>query len=100
VTTRLILDEMFHPRIAEELSARGHDCLAVVAEADLRRSSDEDLLQRAAAEPVPPLIDTSDAAFPRDRHSIGRLIGALDDACASEALAATGGVLWLRPRDR
>jgi predicted nuclease of predicted toxin-antitoxin system len=50
VTTRLLLDEMFHPRIAEELRARGHDCLAVVADADLRRSSDEDLLQRAAGD--------------------------------------------------
>jgi hypothetical protein len=44
----MFLDEMFHPRIAEELSTRGRDCVAVVADAALRRSSDQNLLQLAA----------------------------------------------------
>ncbi|MGH3504739.1 MAG: DUF5615 family PIN-like protein [Nocardioidaceae bacterium] len=119
--TRLLLDEMFHPRIATELAARGHDCVAVVAEAALRESSDAELLAHAladgralvtnnvvdferlrrqhtaAGEPVPPLIYTSDAAFPRDRRFIGRLITALEHAWTSDASATTGGVLWLQP---
>lgn len=44
MSTRLLLDEVFHPRIATELTARGHDCLAVAAEANLRESSDVELL--------------------------------------------------------
>jgi predicted nuclease of predicted toxin-antitoxin system len=47
VSSRLLLDEMFSPRIATELAARGHDCLAVVADPVARMSSDADLLRRA-----------------------------------------------------
>jgi hypothetical protein len=124
VTARLLLDEMFHPRIATELSARGHDCLAVAADPALRETSDAVLLQHAveedrtlvtnnmvdferlrrqrsaAGETVPPLIYTSDTAFPRNRRFIGRVITALDRACTSNAIAATGGVLWLHPVSR
>lgn len=32
MTIRLLLDEMFHPRIATELTGRGHDCVAVAAQ--------------------------------------------------------------------
>lgn len=87
MSVRLLLDEMFHPRIASELTARGHDCLAVAAEPDLRESDDADLLAYAleqrrtlvtnnvvdferlrrqrdhTGQAVPPLIYTSDAAF-------------------------------------
>jgi hypothetical protein len=111
---------MFHPRIATALTARGHDCLAVASDPALRESSDADLLQRAvdddrtlvtnnvvdferlrrqrsvAGEVLAPLIYTSDTAFPRNRRFIGRLVAALDQACSSDAIAATGGVLWLR----
>ncbi|MGH3095162.1 MAG: DUF5615 family PIN-like protein [Streptosporangiales bacterium] len=117
MSTHLLLDEMFHPRIATELATRGHDCVAVAAAAALRESSDAELLAHArtlvtnnvvdverlrrhhtvAGEPVPPLIYTSDAAFPRDRRFIGRLISALDHACTSDALATAGSVLWLQP---
>ena len=34
MSVRLLLDEMFHTRIASELTARGHDCLAVAADSD------------------------------------------------------------------
>lgn len=119
MSVRLLLDEMFHPRIASELTARGHDCLAVAAEPDLRESDDADLLAYAleqrrtlvtnnvvdferlrrqrdhTGQAVPPLIYTSDAAFPRDRRFVGRLIAALDHACSSDAVTAAGGVLWL-----
>ncbi|MBS9532882.1 DUF5615 family PIN-like protein [Mycobacterium sp. M1] len=119
MTARLLLDEMFHPRIATELTARGYDCVAVAAHAVPRESPDNDLLQRAvdenrvlvtnnvvdferlrrqrhaAGEVVPGLIYTSDIAFPRNRRFIGRLITALDRACAGSAVTAAGGVLWL-----
>ncbi len=121
MSTRLLLDEMFTPRIATELAARGHDCLAVVADPAARQSSDEDVLRLALGagrtlvtnnvvdferlrrqrhehdEPVPALIYTSDAAFPRDRRFIGRLVDALDQVCTSGAAGVAGGVLWLRP---
>lgn len=120
MSVRLLLDEMFHPRIASELTARGHDCLAVAAQPDLRESDDADLLAYAleqrrtlvtnnvvdferlrrqrdhTGQAVPPLIYASDAAFPRDRRFVGRLIAALDHACSSDAVTAAGGVLWLR----
>lgn len=119
MSTRLLLDEMFGPRIAVELVTRGHDCIALVADRALRESSDADVLrlaldqgralvtnnvadferlrrQRAAeAQPTPPLIYTSDATFPRDRRFLGRLVTALDHACTTDAVAASGGVLWL-----
>lgn len=115
---------MFHPRIAAELNARGHDCVAVVAEPELRESSDAELLVHAlhndrtlvtnnvvdferlrrgrveAAQATPPLIYTSDAAFPRDRQFIGRMVAALDRACINDAVTAAGGVLWLRRESR
>ena len=120
---RLLLDEMFHPRITEELSRRGHDCRSVVADPLLRQRSDADLVALAVAEdrtlatnnvvdferlrrdrqadgaPVPPLIYTSDAAFPRDRRYLGRLIEALDAALKTDTAARHGGVLWLAPAD-
>lgn len=121
MSTRLLLDEMFSPRIAAELAARGHDCVAVAADPMMRESSDADLLPIALEggrvlvtnnvadferlrrqrqvddQPMPPLIYTSDAAFPRDRRFIGRLVAALDDACTTDAVGPTGGVLWLQP---
>lgn len=124
MTGRLLLDEMFAPRIATELAARGHDCVAVAADPALRESSDAELLayaaadqrtvvtnnvvdferlrrQRAAAgEPTPPLIYTSDTTFPRDRRFVGRLITALDHACTSDAVAATGGSVLMAPTRR
>lgn len=121
MSTHLLLDEMFHPRIATELAARGRDCVAVVADAGLRESTDGELLALALTEgralvtnnvvdferlrrhhatlgePVLALIYTSDAAFPRDRQFIGRLVTALDRASTSDAVTTAGGVLWLRP---
>ena len=119
MTARLLLDEMFHPGIAEQLTARGHDCAAVAADPALRETSDADLLdyalaqdrtlvtnnvvdfevlrrnRAAAGEPVPALIYTSDKSFPRDRRFIGRLITELDRVCGQDSVRAAGGVLWL-----
>lgn len=45
----LLLDEMFADAIAQELSARGHDVLAVVADPALVALPDEQILAHAAA---------------------------------------------------
>lgn len=123
MSARLLLDEMFHPRIADELAKRGHDCRSAVADPALRQRSDADLMAVAAAESrtlvtnnvtdferlrrdraadgsaVPPLIYTSDASFPRDRRFLGRLIEALDAAVKTDAVSQHGGVLWLTPSE-
>ncbi len=120
-SARLLLDEMFSPRIADHLNAAGHDCIAVAADPALRETSDAALIQLAVAderifvtnnvidvEPlrrrraeagdvIPPLIYTSDSTFPRNRHFLARLSKALDDACRTGAVTAAGSVLWLRP---
>ena len=122
MTERLLLDEMFHPSIAQGLATRGHDCRSVASDPQLRQRSDAELVRVAVDEsrvlvtnnvidferlrrdriaegqPVPPLIYTSDAAFLRDRRYIGRLVEALAAACERDAAHTHGGVLWLRPR--
>lgn len=45
--SRLMLDELFNPRIAEELTKRGHDVVAVAAEPTWVGASDEQLLRIA-----------------------------------------------------
>lgn len=45
----LLLDEMFSDAIAQELCARGHDVLAVVADPALVAVPDEQILAHAAA---------------------------------------------------
>lgn len=118
---RLLLDEMFSPRIADHLNAAGHDCIAVAAEPALRETPDAALVQLAAederifvtnnvidveplrrsraeaGEVVPLLIYTSDSTFPRDRRFVARIGSALDEACRTGAVTDAGGVLWLRP---
>jgi hypothetical protein len=46
---RLLLDEMFPGAIAEQLRAKGHDVLAVVADPALAALPDEQTLARAAS---------------------------------------------------
>lgn len=120
---RLLLDEMFHPSIATELTGRGHDCRSVVADPTLRQRSDPDLVAIAVAEgrtlvtnnvvdferlrrgrvaegaPAPALIYTSDASFPRNRRFVARIVEALDAALKTDAVDSHGGVLWLSPSD-
>jgi len=117
----LLLDEIFHPRIGQELARRGHDCRSVVADPLLRQRPDSELVRLAVEErrtlvtnnvvdferlrreriaegvEVPALIYTSDAAFPRDRRFIGRLVEALDAALKVDAVTQHGGVLWFAP---
>jgi hypothetical protein len=117
----LLLDEMFSPAIAAELTARGIDCRAVVADALLRAQSDLEIFDTGLLEgrvivtnnvpdfeslrrareafggEVPGLIYTSDLTFPRTRAYVARLITALEAAAADHEAARRGGVMWLRP---
>jgi hypothetical protein len=47
---RLLLDEHYSPRIAQQLRRRGHDVVSVSERAELIGLSDADLLRMAAAE--------------------------------------------------
>jgi Domain of unknown function (DUF5615) len=117
----LLLDEMFSPAIADELTGRGVDCRAVVADRLLRALSDLEIFEAALLEgrvivtnnvpdfeslrrardavggQVPGLIYTSDLSFPRTKAYVSRLVTALEAAAAGHAAARHGGVLWLRP---
>jgi hypothetical protein len=115
----LLLDEMFSPRIAERLRALGVDCVAIAEDVVLSSQDDPVVLEAALAagrvlvtnnvvdferlrqqrsasdQPVPPLVYTSEAAFPRNQKFIGRLVEALDYAAKNRLVHASGGVLWL-----
>jgi hypothetical protein len=121
VPDALLLDEMFSPAIAADLTARGIDCRAVDADPVLRALSDLEIFQTALAEErvivtnnvpdfeslrraheavgneVPGLIYTSDLAFPRTKAYVSQLAAALAAAAAGHEAARRGGVLWLRP---
>ena len=97
----LLLDEMFSPRIADELALVGIDCRAVVADPVLRAQSDLEVFdsavrddrvlvtnnvldfeslrraREAAGGPVPGLVYTSDVTFPRTKAYLSRLVTAL-----------------------
>jgi predicted nuclease of predicted toxin-antitoxin system len=118
----LLLDEMFSPVIADELTRRGVDCRAVVADRMLRRRADLKIFEVALGEgrvlvtnnvrdfeslrrarqalpsPVPGLIYTCDASFPRTRAFIPEMVAALEIAARNHAVARQGGVLWLQPQ--
>jgi Domain of unknown function (DUF5615) len=116
----LLLDEMFSPTIAVELTARGIDCRAVAADVLLRSQSDLEIFDTGLLEgrvivtnnvpdfeslrrsreafgaALPGLIYTSDLGFPRTKAYIPRLVAALATAASSHQAARCGGVLWLR----
>lgn len=119
----LLLDEMLSAAIAADLTARGIDCRAVVADPLLRALSDLEIFDAALLENrvvvtnnvpdfeslrrardaagghVPGLIYTSDLTFPRTKAYFSRLADALEAAAADHGAARHGGVLWLRPLD-
>lgn len=98
---KLVLDEHFSFKIAEQLRRSGHDVVAVVEVVELRQMSDEDLLRWAHAngravvtenvqdflpihgqflnhgEPHCGLILTSSQKFSRSNSGIGALVTAL-----------------------
>jgi hypothetical protein len=117
----LLLDEMFSPAIAVELTARGIDCRAVAGDVLLRAQSDLEIFDTALLEgrivvtnnvpdfeslrrareafggEVPGLIYTSDLTFPRTKAYVSRLVAALEASAADHVTARCGGVRWLRP---
>jgi len=98
---RLVLDEHFSFRIAQQLRKRGRDVVAVAERAELRQMSDEDLLRWAheheravvtenvqdflpvhgeflrQGEPHSGIVLTSPHRFPRSSAGIGTLVRAL-----------------------
>lgn len=119
---KLLLDEMYAPTIAEQLRTRGHDAFSIhdpayrmlegapddevwaAAIADDRALVSENVQDfrrieanaLADAQPVAPLIFTTDRQFPRgDPATLGRLVTALDALLAAEPELATA--LFLKP---
>lgn len=116
---RLLLDEMFAPRIAELLRQRSVDCRAVSAEPELRALDDPDVLQAALADdrvlvtenvgdfellrrrlvaehqPSPLIIYTSNRAFPRNCQFTNRIVEALEGAALDQRTMSHGGIYWL-----
>ena len=102
--TKLLLDEMLAPRIAEQLRRRGHDVVAVAERPGLCSIPDDDLLANAFDEgrvlvtmnvgdfaridaawksqgrAHAGLLLVPSAAFPQDRGFVGRLVRTLDRA--------------------
>lgn len=119
VPDRLLLDEMFSPLVAQILTTRGIDCIAVGADLILKGQSDQALLQFAADDQRvivtadirdfelalgerrsrglanPGAIWVSSAAFSTDRRFVGRLADALEEAARRHAAPSGGGSTWL-----
>lgn len=119
-----MLDEMFSPKIGDLLRRSGVDCACVAEDRVLCPQEDETVLAAALEQarvlvtnnvidfeplrrrrialdqPVPPLIYTDDATFPRNRNYAGQLAAALADAANSHLVSSYGGVLWLTPPRR
>lgn len=116
---RLLLDEMFSPRIAEGLTNRGHDVVAVAAIPSKVGAPDEQILRLATTEgrtlvtenvrdlemlrtqwadegrACAGLLYTSRQRFPRDKRWLGRLVTALHDRLTSGSIPVDGQVDWL-----
>lgn len=111
----LVLDEMFAPRIAELLRARGHDVLALVADPGLRALTDPDVYRWAggqarrvvtenvrdfrslvASDPFPGVLLTSSRTFSRSRASTGVLVDALDAWLTAAARSPRPAEDWLQ----
>lgn len=119
----LLLDEMLSPEIAVRLRERGHDVLAVVAEADLRSLSDADVLVHAAeqrrcvvtcnvrdfmaiarawaalGQSHGGIVCVPSSAFPRSRGFVVRVVEALDALLAAGSLIGTDGIWFLSAPD-
>jgi hypothetical protein len=101
VSCTLLLDEMFSDTIAQQLRAKGHDVIAVVADAALVSMPDDQILThaaatgralvtanikdfmpldgqyRAAGQSHAGLILVSTKTFPQDRSYVGAVASAL-----------------------
>ena len=113
--TRLLLDEMLSPRVAEELRGAGADALGVSEAPALRGTSDAELLEFCAAQGRvlvtanikdfvalhrreqghAGILLVSSKAFPQDRGSIGRLVAALSARLREDRWPGVGTVDFL-----
>ena len=78
---RLLLDEMYPPAIAEQLRTRGHDVVAVTAQAELRALPDDSIFAAAqqehravVTENVGDFCPIADAADQRERPHHGLVL--------------------------
>jgi len=116
---KLLLDEMFHPRIAHQLCEQGHDVLAIAAQPELVGQPDEQILAHASAQDRclltenvrdfeilraawaregkvhAGLLYTSRQRFPRERRMIAKIVTALDERLRDGTLPQAGRVDWL-----
>ena len=118
---KLLLDEHYSPKIAEELRNRGHDVDSVKERDELKGVGDRELWSRAAAEgrvlvtenvadfvplvretlaggdPVVGVVFTSPRSLPRSRATIGTYVAQLDALLQQRSadVALPGGVHWL-----
>jgi len=120
--SQLLLDEMFSGIIAEQLRAKGHDVLAVVADPALAGLADDQILAhaiaarralvtanikdfipldaryRAASQAHAGLILVSAKTFPQDRTFTGVIISALSALLDQPSQIQPGQVLFLPRR--
>jgi hypothetical protein len=118
VSWPLLLDEMFSDAIAQQLRAKGHDVLAVVADPALVSLPDDQILAqaasagralvtanikdfmpldglyRAAGQSHAGLVLVSTRAFPQDRGFVGAVAAALAALLDSDQIQA-GQVIFL-----
>src|SRR5215470_18015942 len=116
--SQLLLDEMFSGVIAEQLRAKGHDALAVVADPALAGLADDQILAhatatrravvtanikdfilldaryRAASQAHAGLILVSAKTFPQDRTFTGAIISALSALLDQPSQIQPGQVLF------
>ena len=117
--TSLLLDEMLSGAIAEQLRAKGHDVIAVVADPALIGLSDDQILAhaadagralatgnikdfipldaryRAASQAHAGLILVSTKTFPQDRNFTAAITGALSAFLDQPSHIASGQVMFL-----
>ena len=116
---RLVLDEMYSPRIADDLCERGVDAVAVCGHDVLAGLSDDRVLEWATAERrclvtenvrdferiraawvdqqrvAAGLIYLSARRFPRTPGATKQIVDAISKAAATEHVPPAGGVVWL-----
>lgn len=118
VVTRVLLDEMYPPSLAQRLRDAGHDVQAVLdIQVGLASYSDDDVLAWAArnhrcvvtenvsdfarlaalAIPHAGIVFVSSQRFPRTAKGLNRIGDALEAILNAKELPPRGAAIWLRP---
>jgi hypothetical protein len=114
VTARLLLDEMYPPRLAGMLRDKGHDVLAVAAAMELTGADDAAVLEAATADgrclmtenvrdfailaryaTHAGLLFANSKRWPRTQDGLSRLTAVLHDMISNDDLPGEGEVRWL-----